>query len=98
MPYIKQSDREKFIDPAKSIANQASCAGDLNYAISLMLHMYINKKGLKYSNLNEVIGMLECCKLEMYRMVTGPYEDTKISENGPVSNLESTARNPSQNY
>lgn len=98
MPYIKQEDRTKFIDSAKDIADKASCAGDLNYAISLLLHMYIDKKGLKYANLNEVIGMLECCKLELYRTVTGPYEDTKITENGTVSGLEAKARLPSTKY
>lgn len=93
MPYIKQDDRIKFEAPAKNIANNATCAGDLNYAISLIIHSYLDKKGLKYSNINEVIGMLECCKLEFYRMICGPYEDKKIIENGSVSKLETIVSN-----
>jgi len=31
---------------------------------------------------------LECAKLELYRMIAAPYEDTKIKENGSVSDLD----------
>lgn len=30
------------------------------------------------------VGALECCKLEMYRRLIGPYEDTAIGRNGDV--------------
>jgi hypothetical protein len=33
---------------------------------------------------NDVIGALECCKLELYRRMVAPYENTKIKENGDV--------------
>jgi len=46
--------------------------------------MMIEKKGLSYSNVNEIIGALECIKLELYRRVAAPYEDLKIEENGDV--------------
>jgi hypothetical protein len=39
---------------------------------------------VRYANLNEMIGALECCKLELYRILTAPYEDVKIEENGGV--------------
>jgi len=39
---------------------------------------------LKYSNLNELIGVLECAKLELYRRVAAPYEDEKALINGDV--------------
>jgi hypothetical protein len=84
MPYIKQADRGRFIDPAKDIATKAECAGDLNYAITAICHFYLKKKGIKYANVNEVIGMLDCCKMELYRKVGAPYEDVKIAENGDV--------------
>ena len=29
-------------------------------------------------------GVLECCKLELYRLIAGPYEDKKLDENGPA--------------
>lgn len=84
MPYIKQEDRTKFKDAAKQLGITADCAGDLNYIITEMVHAYIAKKGLRYSNVNEVVGMLDCCKMEFYRKVGVPYEDEKIKENGDV--------------
>jgi len=37
-----------------------------------------------YTTYNEVVGVLECAKLEMYRRAVAPYEDEKIAENGDV--------------
>lgn len=58
--------------------------GELNYAITEMMINYLNRKGVSYTNMNEVIGVLECAKLELYRRMTAPYEDMKIDENGDV--------------
>jgi hypothetical protein len=38
----------------------------------------------KYFNYNRAVGVLECIKLEFYRRMVGPYEDTKIRESGDV--------------
>lgn len=84
MPYIKQEDRPKFDESAVRIGTAAECAGDLNYAITVIAHTYLKKKGIRYSNINEVVGALECCKLEIYRAIAAPYENDKITENGPV--------------
>lgn len=59
-------------------------AGELNFAISSFIANYIRAKGLKYANLNEMVGALECAKLELNRIIIGPYEDIKIRENGGV--------------
>lgn len=88
MPYIKPEDRSKFDSPANELGNLAECAGDLNYLVSVITHTYLKKKGIRYSNVNEVIGALECCKLELYRAIASPYEDIKVSENGPVGIIE----------
>jgi hypothetical protein len=87
MPYIKPADRVKFNDFAKIIAEKAECAGDLNYAITVILHQYLKRKGVKYANANELVGMMECCKAEFYRTVVAPYEDVKMEENGVVGIL-----------
>ena len=39
---------------------------------------------LYYEWINEVIGVLECAKLELYRRVAAPYEDDKRLQNGDV--------------
>lgn len=85
MPYIKPEDRQKFNDSAKDIADKATCAGDLNFALTVIIHSYIQKKGLNYANCNEVIGMIEACKTEFYRKVVAPYEDLKVDQNGDVN-------------
>jgi hypothetical protein len=80
MPYIKQERREAILAGATP-----QDAGELNFAITVLVDGYLKNKGaIKYSNLNEVIGALDCAKLELYRRVAVPYEDKKIEENGDV--------------
>ncbi len=84
MPYITQEDRQFIsISPEELLT-----PGELNYAISLMLHQYIQDHGMSYLTVNTVIGVLECAKQELYRTIAGPYEDIKRKENGSVSNLD----------
>ena len=80
MPYIIQSARYELGTGYRRPAT----AGELNYAISMMIKEYVGTFGLSYSTLNEVVGVLECAKLEVYRRMVAPYEDTKIEENGDV--------------
>jgi hypothetical protein len=85
MPYIKKADRKKFdrdIDPLKP-----ENAGELNYVITRITHNYIKRRELRYQYLNEVIGALEAAKLELYRHIVGPYEDTKIKSSGDIGIL-----------
>jgi len=85
MPYIKQDQRKKFeAILGWVLVDMPSDAGQLNYLISRIVDTYIQVKGKKYTNLNEVIGVLECVKQEYYRRIAAPYEDEKIAENGDV--------------
>ena len=59
-------------------------AGVLNYCISALLNEVLKTNGVSYRNINELIGVLECAKLELYRRVASPYEDEKIQSNGDV--------------
>jgi hypothetical protein len=80
MPYITQEARSLLDKGGKP-----STAGELNYAITRLVDDYlIFKGGIRYSHLNEVIGALECLKLELYRRVAAPYEDQKMNEGGDV--------------
>lgn len=83
MPYIKPEDRATILLQPESIDSP----GELNYYISTLINYYINKKTLSYSVLNEIIGALECAKLELYRRIAAPYEDEKINQNGDVYTL-----------
>lgn len=78
MPYIEPYRRED-LNPL----SQPRTVGELNYVITtLCLHFLGDGPG--YSDYNDVIGVLECAKLEMYRRAVVPYEDDKIEQNGDV--------------
>lgn len=90
MPYAKKEAREKLTqtwdDPIKA-PYLPDNAGELNYVITRTILEYVAKHGegkLNYGLLNECVGVLECAKLELYRRMVAPYEDTKIKENGDV--------------
>lgn len=99
MPYIKLEDRhldDGYEVTIESIV--ASCKnkpGSLNYLFTRVIQEYLRLKGfdkdkldspskINYDMLNEVIGVLECCKQEFYRRMVVPYETKKIIENGDV--------------
>ena len=79
MPYIKSRRERLDMNP-----RDAENAGELNYVITTLLIGYLHSKGLSYQNINEVVGVLECAKQELYRRVVGKYEDQKIAQNGDV--------------
>ena len=82
MPYIRQERRDAIRAGARP-----QDAGELNFAITVLVDNYLNDKGgIRYAHLNEVIGAMDCAKLELYRRVVAPYEDQKIQENGDVYN------------
>jgi hypothetical protein len=79
MPYITQERRDAILADALP-----ETAGELNFAFTLIAAEYIQRKGLNYQNINDVVGALEGAKAEFYRRVAAPYEDTKIQQNGDV--------------
>ena len=77
-PYIKKTDREII-----KITGKPHTCGELNYVLTKTLLDYLPSDP-HYSEYNEIIGVLECCKLEMYRRKIALMEDKKIEENGDV--------------
>lgn len=80
MPYIKEYLRRELDFPLPKPFE----AGQLNYLISRLVNDYVYEQGKSYETLNEVVGVLECAKLEVYRKVAAPYEDEKCKANGEV--------------
>ncbi len=79
MPYIHQKER----DILDAFSDGATTPGELNYLLTMTCLSYLKgREGYRFYN--DVIGALECCKLEMYRRAVAPYEDQKIKENGDV--------------
>ena len=87
MPYIKRDQRpaadgavQPLIDHLKQLSVEEQ-DGVLNYAITKTIKSVYP---LKYFHLNRALGVLSAVTHELYRRVIGPYEDTKIKENGDV--------------
>lgn len=83
MPYIKPEDR-MYSDVTLGDYRAARDPGTLNYQISSLCADYIKDTGESYQHYNDIIGVLECAKQEIYRRLITPYEDKKIEENGDV--------------
>lgn len=87
MPYIPKRDR-RILASGRS---QPASIGQVNYSITMLCLEYLQVcGGTGYQALNEIIGVLECAKMEMYRRMAAPYEDQKIAENGDVYPLGSS--------
>lgn len=82
MPYIENRDRVE-LDAVLNCFTTFN-VGEFNYIITKLCRKYIEKHGESYKNYNDLIGVLECAKLELYRRKISPYEDIKILSNGDV--------------
>jgi hypothetical protein len=86
MPYILQAQRLEVDKELQEMGLSfiPENAGELNFLVSTLIANYIKENGLKYAIVNEMVGALECAKMELNRVIIGPYEDIKIAENGAV--------------
>jgi len=85
MPYIKDVRRKELLEPSVlRQPHEPNNAGELNFIITSAVVHFLGYGKPSYQRYNEVIGVLECAKLELYRRMVAPYEDIKIKENGDV--------------
>ena len=80
MPYIK--DHKRFALEAG--ARLPETPGELNFLLTTNILNYCDERPIDYATYNEVLGVLEACKLEFYRRKLVPYEEAKIILNGDV--------------
>ena len=84
MPYIKQARR----DALRKNGHDMEGAGELNYLLTRLALLYIEQRGgvecLSYQMINDIIGAFEGAKMEFYRRIAVPYEQSKIRTNGDV--------------
>ena len=88
MPYIPKERRSDLV----TVGGYAETCGELNYYITNEILGYLYRgqhrtgefKNISYSDYNEVIGVLECVKMELYRRMVAPFEDEKKEINGDV--------------
>lgn len=94
MPYISDKKRRnidgQLVELIDMINAWGKDEGVLNYAITRLLNETLGAgapgyaHGVVYSDVNKIVGVLECAKMEFYRRIAVPYEDEKISDNGDV--------------
>ena len=100
MPYI-DPEKRRHIDNDYPPEN----AGELNYLLTTIILDYLASqaeikensiayiKSNTYAHYNEVIGVLECIKQELWTRIIRPYEDDKIRINGDIFDELPTERN-----
>lgn len=85
MPYIDQNERRVLLDPTLQLPTKATSVGELNFQITKLCFNFIGGwTSSDYTTINAAIGVLECAKLELYRRLAAPYENTKCKVNGDV--------------
>ncbi|OGK40459.1 hypothetical protein A3F34_03155 [Candidatus Roizmanbacteria bacterium RIFCSPHIGHO2_12_FULL_44_10] len=87
MPYIKKETRPEIDELTSPLIKHLQSLpiedqdGSLNYAVTKIIkHLYPTS----YFHLNRALGVLSAIAHELYRKIIGPYEETKITENGEV--------------
>ena len=83
MPYIPIKRREEIQDGCTP-----QNPGELNFKITSIILEYLYNlnpsEPNRYSDYNEVLGVLDCVGRELYRRRIVPYEDHKRKENTDV--------------
>ena len=89
MPYIAREDRGQYDGDIEQLSRLLAAQpadkrkGHANYVITQILRAAWSDRE-SYSNYADVIGTLECAKLEIYRRWVAPYEDGAIERNGDL--------------
>ena len=88
MPYINGWDRAKFASVLAALGDVVKAEGltngELNYLLTNLGLIYLDRHGRSYGTISDVVKALECAKLEFVRRILNPYEDRKKEENGDV--------------
>lgn len=89
MPYITRDAREMHNPLIAQIVKQLKDTtrderlGEINYIFTkIILGAFPEQR--RYCDYNNAIGILECCKMELYRRFAVPYEESKIQINGDL--------------
>ncbi len=80
--YLVQEEISALSECLKEFRGQER-PGIMNYTISKLIQEVYGDK-LNYFQYSEIIGLLDCCKMEFYRAQVAPYEELKRKENGNV--------------
>ncbi len=82
MPYVAKERRKVLDNVVRAMLDGEVCAdGDLNYILFKFCRYHVVPG---YNNYKNFCGELRQCATEIERRILGPYEDSKIVENGDV--------------
>ena len=86
MPYITQAERDTMADDKNWLngAPTIDTPGKLNYVVTRLCQAYLLQNCERYQTYNDIVGVLESCKLELYRRRIAFYESVKCELNGDV--------------
>ena len=94
MPYIKAEEKEMV-----QVVRAPQTVGQLNYLLTSLCLLYIRTRNalpelggealISYGAINDVVGALECAKMEFYRRQAVDYENKKAIDNGDLPWLTS---------
>jgi len=99
MPYITYKDRTEILSHddclqnnrlgiGKAVGNACRNGGDFQYILAVAIQQYLENTGVRYQNCQDIMGALTGAQAEFIRCIVSPYEDQKITENGPVYDVE----------
>ncbi len=80
MPYI---GKEARVELNVRTDRDIKTVGELNFCITRLVDGFLGPDPT-YTDFNDVVGALECAKMELYRRAAVPYEDKKREENTDV--------------
>ena len=84
MPYINEYQRKILRKRLQELWSLPPLpTGEMNYIISKFILHQVGFE-VNYENYNRMVGLLECCKLELYRRRISDYEDKRRDENGDL--------------
>lgn len=81
MPYVPEEIKKELWNRNPAVA------GELTYLLTKVINDYVKEQGLCFNVAGEAILALECTKLEFYRRILAPYEDTAKERNGDVYDI-----------
>ena len=86
MPYIKQSDREKYnkVTDALYLAKEIETKGDLEYLVFKLMIKYMNSREARYSTLHDCVYAVQHASDEFRRRYLDKREDEALNINGDI--------------
>jgi hypothetical protein len=88
MPYIDPKRRSMEVILEQLVLDSIECSGDLNFAIAVLLGVYVEKTGLRYQNIHDAADTAINCAIQFKDRIEVPYEVIARTKNGDVNSWD----------